>query len=61
MLENSFSDEEFAVEGVDEFLVVGDGYDGGVGERFEVVDDEVDRQSIESRSGFVEKEDRLAK
>ena len=52
-LSKKLSDFDFAVEGVDEFLVVRDGYDGGVGEGFEVVDDEVYRLSIEGRGRFV--------
>lgn len=41
------SDFDFAVEGVDQFLVVGYGYDCGVGEGAEIVDDEVDGLGIE--------------
>ena len=52
-LSKKLSDFDFSVEGVDEFLVVRDGYDGGVGEGFEVVDDEVYRLSIEGRGRFV--------
>ena len=45
-LSKKLSDFDFSVEGVDEFLVVRDGYDCGVGEGFEVIDNEVNRLSI---------------
>ena len=54
MLENNLSDFDFGVEGVDEFLVVRDGYDCGVGEGAEVVNHEVDRLCIERRCRLVE-------
>ena len=48
------SDFDFSVEGVDEFLVVRDGYDCGVGEGAEVVNHKVNRLCIEGRGRLVE-------
>ena len=53
-LSKKLSDFDFSVKGVDEFLVVRDGYDCGVGEGAEIVNHEVDRLCIEGRCGFVE-------
>ena len=53
-LSKKLSDFDFSVEGVDEFLVVRDGYDCGVGEGAEVVNHEVDRLCIKGRGGLVE-------
>lgn len=47
MLENNLSDFYFSVEGVDEFLVVRDSNDCGVGEGLEIVNHEVNRLCVE--------------